>query len=394
MHAAARAGHVQAVAALRTAGATVDATDVDGRTPLHMAAGAGHADVVAALRTEGATMDAADKNGWTPLHAAALEGHSAVVAELLTTGAPVDAADHSGSTLFHAAARAGHAEVVLSLRKAGASVGVADNGGSTPLCVAKHWRRAEAMAALHQAGAAVDSADNRQVIAARPLPNVVDPPSPAEQALAGLQAAYDGLVAHPETLELRSLYLAMERNCAMNVRGLLYSHHMLLLAGRLGLFATDAASTTEARPQAFYEAVYLPVIGIELDLTDKLTVRAIIGSAAKHGLFANCHVPIMVTELHVVDIFDGRLQHIYQRLKNLEEAVENVGQHMSDTIQSLRGLQQQIRAKDRRAQKVALIKAAVKLGTGLAPLFGGALGVSVDVVAALADGTLEHGWHR
>lgn len=437
MHSAAQAGHAEVVRALCMAGATVDATDKDRWTPLHVAAGAGHADVVATLRTAGATVNAADKCGWTPLHAAALEGHTPVVAALLTAGATVGAIDHGRSTPLHAAARAGHAAVVQLLWTAGASVDAADRGGATPLCVAARSGRTEAVVALLQAGAAVDSADNRgwtpmhggahsgrvSVVAAlrkagaitnavnndgwtplrmaaeegqtevvgalRAAGEVVDPPSPADDALAGLHAAYNGFVANPETLTQPSLYEAVLSGHVMDVRGLRCAHQILVLADRLDVLRRYSAVDAIALQRDCYEHVYLPVLDNSLELVDKLVVRASIQLAARRGWVAEHHVSAMSTALRIHTILHGQMQQVYQRLANLEATVDNVGQRLYDTIQSLRGLQQQLRDKDRRARKVALVKSAVKLGVSLAPLVGGVLSVSVDVVATMADDATE-----
>jgi hypothetical protein len=45
----------------------VNAADAEKRTPLHWAAGMGHADVAALLLKEGASLEAADSKGNTPL---------------------------------------------------------------------------------------------------------------------------------------------------------------------------------------------------------------------------------------------------------------------------------------------------------------------------------------
>ena len=74
-------------------GASVDARDKDGMTPLHEASGSGNADIVELLIKEGASVDAVDTAGWTPLHTAAKFGHENVIAVLLKHGANIEATD-------------------------------------------------------------------------------------------------------------------------------------------------------------------------------------------------------------------------------------------------------------------------------------------------------------
>ena len=63
---------------------------------LHSAAAKGHADVARALLAAGASVDAVDKQGSTPLHYAAFQGHAVVVTALLEAGASVDAVERAG----------------------------------------------------------------------------------------------------------------------------------------------------------------------------------------------------------------------------------------------------------------------------------------------------------
>jgi len=76
-------GHAVVVTALLEAGASVDAVDKEGGTPLHYAAGHGHADVARALLEAGASVRAANQQRKTPLHLAADQGHTEVSTALL-----------------------------------------------------------------------------------------------------------------------------------------------------------------------------------------------------------------------------------------------------------------------------------------------------------------------
>ncbi|KAK1765274.1 ankyrin repeat-containing domain protein [Phialemonium atrogriseum] len=115
---AAGEGHEAVVKLLLEGGASVDAKDRDGQTPLWRAAWGGHEAVVKLLLEGGASVDAKDQDGQTPLWRAAGEGHEAVVKLLLEGGASVDAKDQDGQTPLWWAAREGHEAVAKLLQDA------------------------------------------------------------------------------------------------------------------------------------------------------------------------------------------------------------------------------------------------------------------------------------
>lgn len=221
--------------------------------------------------------------------------------------------------------------------------------------------------------------------AARLIPQAVAPPSAADRALVALQAAYNGVVAHPETLTLDVLDLALPAGCVVDVRGLWSAHQLLVFADRLGRFAQSAAEETEARQLRFYERVYLPTLGI-LEPVDQHFASVVVRPAAELNQLAAHHMSDMITALYLHATFHCELRKVNMRLDNLEAAVGNLGQHLLDTIEGLRRLQRRVQDKEEREQKVALVKSAVKLGVSLAPFVGGVLNVTVDVVAAFAEG--------
>ncbi|KAJ1261872.1 hypothetical protein BS78_09G063700 [Paspalum vaginatum] len=119
--------------------ANVDATDVQGATPLIFAIqGVGCAAVVGLVLSHGADANKADNGGIAPLHIAAERGSYEVAELLLSRGANVDPICENHGAPVHVAARNGHAEVLKLLLQNEADAGADVNAGSqvTPLTVA------------------------------------------------------------------------------------------------------------------------------------------------------------------------------------------------------------------------------------------------------------------
>jgi len=143
----------------------VDVKDRDGRTPLHWAVKFGNRDAVEILLRHGASVDATDKYGFTPLKLALFEGspkhiqiaklliehgadvksafHMAVytgsadlVKLFLEKGADIDAQDNNGDTALHIATRRGYLDVVKVLLEHGANANLRNKFGETPLDIA------------------------------------------------------------------------------------------------------------------------------------------------------------------------------------------------------------------------------------------------------------------
>jgi ankyrin repeat protein len=95
---AAVAGSVEAVGLLIAAGASIDAVDAAGETPLHKAAHNGDAEVCERLLEAGAVLEARNRNGGTPLRSAAAAGQVVTCMVLLSAGADMgDGASGGGS---------------------------------------------------------------------------------------------------------------------------------------------------------------------------------------------------------------------------------------------------------------------------------------------------------
>ena len=168
LHFAALACQLEAVEALLTAGADVNAETDAGQTPLWMAAsdkwmsveaGEGCADVARALLAAGARLHARDDLGQTPLYVAATYDSPRVAKILIEAGDEVDARDNVGRTALYVAAQKHHVGTVKVLLQHGADVNARDDWhGDTPLihaCFATGF--SEVWGILIDAGAEVDA---------------------------------------------------------------------------------------------------------------------------------------------------------------------------------------------------------------------------------------------
>ena len=138
--AAARDQNTQAVRALVTHGAAVNASQPDGVTALHWAAQWNDEEMADVLIRAGAQVNAANAYGVTPLSLACTNGSVAMVERLLKAGADSNAVSVSGETVLMTCARAGATRAVKALLAAGADVNAQEtSGGQTPLM----WAAAE-----------------------------------------------------------------------------------------------------------------------------------------------------------------------------------------------------------------------------------------------------------
>jgi ankyrin repeat protein len=114
-------------------GASPDARDEQGRTPLFSAVLGGAVGLVGLLLEAGANPSAADEEGWTPLHFAAQEHLPEMARLLVGRGADVNARDLDGNTVLWRAvfSAAGRPEIVQLLLAQGARDDVANAAGET-----------------------------------------------------------------------------------------------------------------------------------------------------------------------------------------------------------------------------------------------------------------------
>jgi ankyrin repeat protein len=153
----------------------VNAKTKDGLTPLHVAAMSAHVayqqkpddsvNRALDLIKAGADLEATDDNGRTPLIWAAMQGAQSGVAvsdfmvkALLDAKAKVDARDNIGRMALHYAAEQGYDGIVAALLQAGAKTDVKDNDGKSPADLATARALASTLQVLKAPPAAAPAA--------------------------------------------------------------------------------------------------------------------------------------------------------------------------------------------------------------------------------------------
>ena len=107
--------HPSKLALLLDGGASMDARNNDGRTPLMLAAAGGATDCLTLLLEKvghALDLDAQDDNDWTALHMAAEQGHHQVVSVLVYAGVDPTIGDSDGQTPLDIVQAGGHQECV------------------------------------------------------------------------------------------------------------------------------------------------------------------------------------------------------------------------------------------------------------------------------------------
>lgn len=114
--------------ALLGAGASAEAKNAEGTTPLHYLARRGEQSEQLARLAEkmSSALTASNAAGETPLHLAA--SHEGCVAVLLRLGADANALNRRGETPLHYAARAGRLGAAAALLEAGARLETGEQG--------------------------------------------------------------------------------------------------------------------------------------------------------------------------------------------------------------------------------------------------------------------------
>jgi ankyrin repeat protein len=153
---AVRAGDIDSVRKLLSAGADVDSRDSEGSTLLMLASHGGNLPMVQVLIAAGAAVNAGDERGWTPLMKAAYNadldrGFSDVAQALIDAGANVEMPISYGIRPLMLAAGYGETAVVETLLKAGADVTARNEGGLTALMMVKQKHYVDVINLLHEA---------------------------------------------------------------------------------------------------------------------------------------------------------------------------------------------------------------------------------------------------
>src|SRR3989337_1391765 len=108
LHRLAEKGNNPLINILLDHGATIEARDNNGFTPLFDAISQRNKITADFLLQRGANIEAQNNIGLTPLHYAAAYGQQAIVAFLLEHGANIEARDNNGRTALHQTALIGH----------------------------------------------------------------------------------------------------------------------------------------------------------------------------------------------------------------------------------------------------------------------------------------------
>jgi len=134
LHWASNDGELDDVKELIAQGASLNALNQYGETPLHRAAfSTGNLDTVKYLVDNGADVKAKDELGRTPLHHAAKRKDPSIAKYLVVKGADVEARADNGSPL-HWAVNAHNLDILPYLvEEAGADINAQDEHGNTPL---------------------------------------------------------------------------------------------------------------------------------------------------------------------------------------------------------------------------------------------------------------------
>eukprot|EP00050_Salpingoeca_kvevrii_P013536 m.29283 g.29283 ORF g.29283 m.29283 type:complete len:639 (+) comp5075_c0_seq1:322-2238(+) len=193
LHYAAWGGHEKIVLWLLEQGASLDAVDVVGNTPLlyavygghkHIvqmllrrgrslrernnknhtvilqAACGGHLELVAWLLDQGFDLSETDNDGNTSLLFAAWGGHLALMQYLLGRGASLNEKNHNGHSVFLSAANGGRVEVVEWLLSQGFALNETNNNGDTALLLAAYCGHRDLVAWLLDHGSTLDERNN------------------------------------------------------------------------------------------------------------------------------------------------------------------------------------------------------------------------------------------
>jgi uncharacterized protein len=245
---AARKGCTSSIDDLMQAGASPDARNRDGDTPIGVAAKAGREAFVAELLRRGAKIDGADVKGATPLLLATRANRRAVALQLLAAGADVSAADLHGETPLIVAAFNGDATLVEQLLARKADPSPADSTGKTAIVYAAGRGAEPVVRLLLDSGVDVNRAYDAELTALMWAAGHADNASDSESL-----RTVDLLLERGAKVDSRDdrgrtpLMIAAALNHADIVRALIAAGADKSLRDRAGKSAADLAATEEMR---------------------------------------------------------------------------------------------------------------------------------------------------
>ena len=135
---------MQVIRILLDSGASIEAVDNEGNSPLNLAASDSQLEIIQLLLEHGASVHSANKRGNAALHTAAgRHSDPRVVRLLIQNGASLTAINVRGDTALHQAARLSCSEdVVRELLHHGASISALNQLGKSPVHYARRSGRA------------------------------------------------------------------------------------------------------------------------------------------------------------------------------------------------------------------------------------------------------------
>ncbi|GBG32997.1 Ankyrin repeat domain-containing protein 1 [Hondaea fermentalgiana] len=150
---AASKGHVQAIRALRSYGAVLEAKDsIAGRTALMWAVASNRFEAARELIEAGADIESIASDGSNPLFISARGGFVSIARLLVQRGAKLDVHDSCGFTPLMFAASFGNTEIVTLLAQKQVAMDNKDRRGCTPLILAARSGRSDTALALAEIG--------------------------------------------------------------------------------------------------------------------------------------------------------------------------------------------------------------------------------------------------
>lgn len=148
LFAAVRANDIAQVEISVKQGASLDARDNAGQTPLHSAVYHGYTEIAAFLIEHGADINAQDNRGGTPLHWATIHPEPNNTVLLMQSGANPNITDNFDMTPLNWAVSKGNARNVKALLEMGADASIKNSRGKMAIDYARELKNKEIVSLL------------------------------------------------------------------------------------------------------------------------------------------------------------------------------------------------------------------------------------------------------